>query len=98
MLQAIKNRTGVAILLQPYSLMLTCANQYCFVGVFGCRTRVAYRPIVASIDSFGGNSGGNFLEHKTMPRDGALIFSDLTGKLDEIYRSLLRKKFRIVGM
>jgi hypothetical protein len=81
---AITNRTGVANLLQRYLLIPDCANQYCFAGVFGHRPSAAYRPIRASTDSFGGNSGGNFLEHKTMPRDGAIIFGDLIGKVDDL--------------
>ena len=64
MLQAIRNRTGVAILLQPYLLIPDCANQYCFAGVFRSRPRAAYRPIPASIDSSGGNSGGKILGGK----------------------------------
>jgi hypothetical protein len=48
---------------------------FVLLGVFAYRPLVAYRPILASIDSFGGNSGGNFL-NETMPRDGAIPMTD----------------------
>jgi hypothetical protein len=48
---------------------------FVLLGVFAYRPLVAYRPILASIDSFGGNSGGNFL-NETMPRDADHRTSD----------------------
>src|SRR5262249_31878239 len=74
---AITSRTGVAKLLQPYLLIADCADQYCFADVFGYRPRAAYRPIRASIDSFGGNSGGNFLAHKTKPATAQSSFREI---------------------
>ena len=52
-------------------------------GVFSCHSRVAYHPNPTSIEPSGGNSGGKISSGKTpMPRNGAIIFGDLIGKLD----------------
>ena len=54
------------------------------MGIFEPLGILSYRPVSPNILASGGNSGGKIPVESSMPRDGAIIFGDLIGKLDAV--------------